>query len=125
MRSACLSLLLVTACWALPFRQSGFLDFMMEDEPGSGRPDVPDVTVHTGPIRPEAPRCPFRCQCHLRVIQCSDLGLKSVPEDIPDDTTLLDLQNNKITEIKENDFKNLKGLHVRALLFLPSLRRNA
>lgn len=74
MRSACLSLLLVTACWALPFRQSGFLDFMMEDEPGSGRPDVPDVTVHTGPIRPEAPRCPFRCQCHLRVIQCSDLG---------------------------------------------------
>jgi hypothetical protein len=26
---------------------------------------------------------------------------------------MLDLQNNKITEIKENDFKNLKGLHVR------------
>lgn len=40
-------------------------------------------------------------------------GLKAVPEDIPDDTTLLDLQNNKITEIRENDFKNLKGLHVR------------
>lgn len=44
------------------------------------------------------------------------LGLKAVPGDIPDDTTLLDLQNNKITEIKENDFKNLKGLHVRDLL---------
>ena len=42
-------------------------------------------------------------------------GLKSVPGDIPADTTLLDLQNNKITEIKENDFKNLKGLHVRDL----------
>lgn len=40
-------------------------------------------------------------------------GLKTVPENIPDDATLLDLQNNKITEIKENDFKNLKGLHVR------------
>lgn len=40
-------------------------------------------------------------------------GLKAIPEDIPDDATLLDLQNNKITEIKENDFKNLKGLHVR------------
>lgn len=39
-------------------------------------------------------------------------GLKEVPEDIPDDTILLDLQNNKITEIKENDFKNLKGLQV-------------
>lgn len=43
----------------------------------------------------------------------SPSGLTAVPEDIPDDTTLLDLQNNKITEIKENDFKNLKGLHVR------------
>lgn len=43
----------------------------------------------------------------------SPTGLKEVPEDIPSDTTLLDLQNNKITEIKENDFKNLKGLHVR------------
>lgn len=40
-------------------------------------------------------------------------GLKEVPEDIPDDTILLDLQNNKIAEIKENDFKNLKGLQVR------------
>lgn len=48
---------------------------------------------------------------------CSPSGLKEVPEDIPDDTILLDLQNNKITEIKENDFKNLKGLQVSG--FLP------
>ncbi|KAA8580231.1 hypothetical protein FQN60_005766 [Etheostoma spectabile] len=113
MRSACLSLLLVTACWALPFRQSGFLDFMMEDEAGSGLPEGPDVGL---PVVPEGPKCPFRCQCHLRVIQCSDLGLTAVPGDIPDDTTLLDLQNNKITEIKENDFKNLKGLHALILV---------
>lgn len=75
MRSACLSLLLVTACWALPFRQSGFLDFMMEDEAGSG---VPDVKLETTPevthSLPPEPKCPFRCQCHLRVVQCSDLG---------------------------------------------------
>lgn len=114
MRSACLSLLLVTACWALPFRQSGFLDFMMEDEAGSGVPDESiDVML---PSIPEGPKCPFRCQCHLRVVQCSDLGLKEIPADIPDDTTLLDLQNNKITEIKENDFKNLKGLHALILV---------
>ncbi|XP_057711598.1 decorin [Corythoichthys intestinalis] len=120
MRSACLSLLLVTACWALPFRQSGFLDFMMEDEAGSGVPELQPTKVdveesYAMPI-PEGPRCPFRCQCHLRVVQCSDLGLKEVPKDIPDDTTLLDLQNNKITEIKENDFKNLKGLHALILV---------
>ncbi|KAM8883799.1 decorin isoform 1-T2 [Synchiropus picturatus] len=112
MKSACLSLLLVTACWALPFRQSGFLDFMMEDESGSGT----DSKVLEMPPMPEGPKCPFRCQCHLRVIQCSDLGLTAVPEDIPADTTLLDLQNNKITEIKENDFKNLKGLHALILV---------
>lgn len=72
MRSACLSLLLVTACWALPFRQSGFLDFMMEDEVGSG--DKDGTKDDRFPVMPEGPKCPFRCQCHLRVIQCSDLG---------------------------------------------------
>uniref|UniRef100_A0A3Q3VN74 Decorin n=1 Tax=Mola mola TaxID=94237 RepID=A0A3Q3VN74_MOLML len=112
MRSACLSLLLVTACWALPFRQSGFLDFMNEDE-SSG--DDENKALGS-PAMPAGPKCPFRCQCHLRVIQCSDLGLKEVPADIPDDTTLLDLQNNKITKIKENDFKNLKGLHALILV---------
>lgn len=38
--------------------------------------------------------------------------MKEVPKDLPPDTTLLDLQNNKITEIKDGDFKNLKSLHV-------------
>ncbi|KAM9327732.1 decorin-like [Pholidichthys leucotaenia] len=115
MRSACLSLLLVTACWALPFRQSGFLDFMMEDAAGSGDDDdKSDVT--RAPEILDGPKCPFRCQCHLRVIQCSDLGLTEVPKDIPDDASLLDLQNNKITEIKENDFKSLKGLHALILV---------
>ncbi|KAK9399767.1 decorin [Crotalus adamanteus] len=62
------------------------------------------------------PVCPFRCQCHLRVVQCSDLGLKEVPKDLPPDTTLLDLQNNKISEIKDGDFKNLKSLHALILV---------
>ncbi|KAJ3612531.1 hypothetical protein NHX12_020803 [Muraenolepis orangiensis] len=120
MRSACLSLLLATACWAIPpFRQSGFMDFMMEDEPGSGFSDVGDTTpapapefpvLKEVPVQSAGPVCPFRCQCHIRVTQCSDLGLTQVPGEIPPETTLLDLQNNKITEIKENDFKSLKGL---------------
>ncbi|KAM4523045.1 decorin [Fundulus diaphanus] len=114
MRTACLSLILVTACWALPFQQTGFLDFMMEDDAGSGQPPTIETEMPFGD--PVGPKCPFRCQCHLRVIQCSDLGLKEVPADIPDDASLLDLQNNKITEIKENDFKNLKGLHALILV---------
>ncbi|XP_006004204.1 decorin [Latimeria chalumnae] len=101
MRAAVFLLLLVPICWAKPFHQVGFLDFMLEDESSGDGIPLPPV----GPI------CPFGCQCYLRVVQCSDLGLTAVPNDIPADTTLLDLQNNKITEIKENDFKNIKNLH--------------
>lgn len=116
MRSACLSLLLVTACVALPFHQSGFLDFMMEDEAGSGVPDTPTYeAIPEGP-QPEGPKCPFRCQCSRRVVQCSDLALTSIPDDLPADTSLLDLQNNKITEIKENDFQSLRDLHALILV---------
>ncbi|XP_051777471.1 asporin [Erpetoichthys calabaricus] len=60
--------------------------------------------------------CPFGCQCMLRVVQCSDLALASVPKDIPADTLMIDLQNNKIAEIKENDFKGLKNLYALFLL---------
>ncbi|XP_010885685.1 decorin [Esox lucius] len=135
MRSACLSLLLVTACWSLPFQQTGFMDFMMEDDPGSGL-EIDKPEVFMPPTVPEGPKCPFRCQCHLRVTQCSDLGLDSVPKELAGDTTLLDLQNNKITEIKENDFKALKGLltlilvnnqittiHPKAFISLGKLQR--
>ncbi|XP_029455243.1 asporin [Rhinatrema bivittatum] len=57
------------------------------------------------------PVCPFGCQCSLRVVQCSDLGLTSIPSNIPLDTRLIDLQNNKIKEIKENDLKGLSSLY--------------
>ncbi|KAI4881104.1 hypothetical protein NFI96_024793, partial [Prochilodus magdalenae] len=63
--------------------------------------------------------CPFGCQCSRRVVQCSDLGLTSVPKDIPKDTLMIDLQNNDITEIKEDDFKGLNNLYA---LFLVNNR---
>lgn len=43
-------------------------------------------------------------------------GLISVPEKIPEDTVIIDLQNNDITEIKEDDFKGLHKLHVREMI---------
>ncbi|XP_068451958.1 asporin [Clinocottus analis] len=55
--------------------------------------------------------CPAGCTCSPRVVQCSDKGEISVPEKIPEDTVILDLQNNDITEIKENDFKGLNKLY--------------
>ncbi|XP_075881249.1 asporin [Nelusetta ayraudi] len=55
--------------------------------------------------------CPTGCQCSPRVVQCSDQALIAVPEKIPEDTVLIDLQNNDITEIKEDDFKGLSKLY--------------
>lgn len=42
-------------------------------------------------------------------------GLISIPGKIPEDTVMIDLQNNDITEIKEDDFKGLHKLYVRDL----------
>lgn len=39
-------------------------------------------------------------------------GLKAVPKEISPDTTLLDLQNNDITELRKDDFKGLQHLYV-------------
>ena len=50
--------------------------------------------------------------CLLVVTVCLFSGLVEVPKSIPTDTKLLDLQNNRITEIKENDFKGLSNLYV-------------
>ncbi|XP_061582577.1 asporin [Cololabis saira] len=55
--------------------------------------------------------CPTGCRCSPRVVQCSDQGLISVPDKIPEDTVMIDLQNNDITEIKEDDFKGLSKLY--------------
>uniref|UniRef100_A0A8C2HIE2 Biglycan n=1 Tax=Cyprinus carpio TaxID=7962 RepID=A0A8C2HIE2_CYPCA len=102
---------------ALPFEQNGFWDFgkdidveelmmMMKDQEEGSAVD---------PYQPEHPTCPFGCRCDLRVVQCSDLGLGYVPYDIPKDTRLLDLQSNRITEIREGDFKGMTNLYALVL----------
>lgn len=59
---------------------------------------------------------PFAASCNISVYFS---GLSSIPSNIPFDTQMVDLQNNKIKEIKENDFKGLTSLYVRtyALIF--------
>lgn len=51
-------------------------------------------------------------------------GQIAVPEKIPGDTVILDLQNNDITEIKEDDFKGLHKLYVRTLQKWFALHHN-
>lgn len=72
---------LLTLSQALPFEQKGFWDFtlddglpMLNDEEASGADTtsgVPDLDSLTPTF---SAMCPFGCHCHLRVVQCSDLG---------------------------------------------------
>uniref|UniRef100_UPI00398F8A32 decorin-like n=1 Tax=Pristiophorus japonicus TaxID=55135 RepID=UPI00398F8A32 len=96
-------------CQAKPFKQSNFFDIVGEESGSAAGP---------APERPVAWRykCPPRCLCHMSVVQCSNLGLSKVPAYFLPETTLLDLQNNKIRELKENDFKNLKSLQILILV---------
>ena len=72
MKATIIFFLVAQVSWAGPFQQKGLFDFMLEDEASGIGPDhrfreVPE-------LEPMGPVCPFRCQCHLRVVQCSDLG---------------------------------------------------
>lgn len=45
---------------------------MLEDEASGIGPE--EHAPVDSELEPLGPVCPFRCQCHLRVVQCSDLG---------------------------------------------------
>lgn len=66
MKATLVLFLLAQVSWAGPFEQRGLFDFMLEDEASGIIPYDPD--------NPLISMCPYRCQCHLRVVQCSDLG---------------------------------------------------
>ncbi|XP_051946919.1 biglycan b [Xyrauchen texanus] len=103
---------------ALPFEQRGFWDFGMDSDGGDQTTVImrDEEGSAMEELSPDVPLCPFGCQCQLKVVQCSDLGLTAVPRQIPIDTKLLDLQNNRITELKENDFKGLANLYALSLV---------
>lgn len=72
----CLARLLSPSA-ALPFEQKGFWDFAMDSMDSGGmmtmmRDEEEGSADETLPI--DVPTCPFGCHCHLRVVQCSDLG---------------------------------------------------
>ncbi|XP_006631163.1 asporin [Lepisosteus oculatus] len=119
-----LLLSLLALCFASPYRPLNLKKFLkapelMLDYEEDGNNSLPIFNRRNRAVTPSGfpySICPFGCQCTLRVVQCSDLGLKSVPNDISTDTLMIDLQNNKITEIKENDFKGMNKLYALFLL---------
>ncbi|CAH6799959.1 asporin [Phodopus roborovskii] len=119
-------LLLLAACSAKPFfspSHTALKNMMLKDMEDTDDDDDDDdnsLFPTKEPVNPFFPfdlfpTCPFGCQCYSRVVHCSDLGLTSVPSNIPFDTRMVDLQNNKIKEIKENDFRGLTSLYALIL----------
>ncbi|XP_041047322.1 asporin-like isoform X4 [Carcharodon carcharias] len=115
---------IVALCSAKPLLQNEFLhflaehDIMLQDPPQNTSDIIQPQQTPTPPptFDDQFFTCPLKCVCQVRVVQCSDAGLKSVPARIPKSTVMLDLQNNKITEIKETDLKNLPSLYALFLI---------
>uniref|UniRef100_A0A671FLC0 Decorin n=1 Tax=Rhinolophus ferrumequinum TaxID=59479 RepID=A0A671FLC0_RHIFE len=107
MKGTIIFLLLAQVSWAGPFQQRGLFEFLLDDE-ASGISPEEQFPILTDEVQPMGPVCPFRCQCHLRVVQCSDL-------DLPPSLTELHLDGNKITRV---DAASLKGLNNLAKLGL-------
>ncbi|TSM44104.1 Asporin [Bagarius yarrelli] len=110
-----LSLLLL--CHGKPYKPINIMELMkihdiMQRDNGSDEDDDDDNDDVDDELDNFITDCPFGCQCLKRVVQCSDLGLVTVPRDIPADTLMIDLQNNDIAEIKEDDFKKLSNLYI-------------
>nr|XP_020662284.1 asporin [Pogona vitticeps]XP_020662286.1 asporin [Pogona vitticeps] len=119
-------LFLLALCSAKPFKSpSRFslknvmlmdMDDLEDDDDDDDDDDDNDDDNSLFPIPFDLfPVCPFGCQCYSRVVHCSDLGLTAIPKNIPFDTRMIDLQNNKIKEVKENDLKGLTSLYALAL----------
>uniref|UniRef100_G1U2K1 Leucine rich repeats and transmembrane domains 2 n=1 Tax=Oryctolagus cuniculus TaxID=9986 RepID=G1U2K1_RABIT len=58
------------------------------------------------------PTCPFSCKCDSRSLEvdCSGLGLTTVPPDVPATTRTLLLLNNKLSTLPSWTFANLSSL---------------
>ncbi|XP_076818232.1 vasorin-like [Clavelina lepadiformis] len=70
---------------------------------------------------PATVACPSACDCHNKEVWCESRGLTSVPVDIPADTRMLYLFDNKIKTIPDGSLSRLKSLR---LLSLSSNRLN-
>ncbi|XP_059162451.1 slit homolog 1 protein-like [Physella acuta] len=72
--------------------------------------------------KPMTSLCPLPCYCsedinkHEFSVTCSNRRLQNIP-DIPPQVTALDLQNNRITNITCNDFKELSNLKKLSLSY--------
>uniref|UniRef100_A0A8L7YLJ6 Uncharacterized protein n=1 Tax=Brugia malayi TaxID=6279 RepID=A0A8L7YLJ6_BRUMA len=67
-------------------------------------------------IKAATSSCPHLCSCSQDTVICTGQGLLRIPSRIPPDTVRLDLQENKISEIRKNDLKALRRLKILQLM---------
>nr|BAG60276.1 unnamed protein product [Homo sapiens] len=100
---------------ALPFEQRGFWDFTLDDGPFMMNDEEASGADTSGVLDPDSvtptysAMCPFGCHCHLRVVQCSDLGLKSVPKEIS--LVELRIHDNRIRKVPKGVFSGLRNMN--------------
>ncbi|XP_073700179.1 asporin [Garra rufa] len=121
-----LLLALLTLCHAKPYTHVNVMDFIKQHElmqqdaadydDDDDDDDDDDAEYNDYEDDNFVSNCPEGCRCSKKVMQCSDQGLTKVPKEIPANTLLIDLQNNDVTEIKEDDFKDLDNLYALFLL---------
>jgi hypothetical protein len=65
----------------------------------------------------DEPHCPKLCACssHLKRVSCINVGLVSIPDDIPTCVTELYLSKNYLTGIPARTFQNLSNLTILSL----------
>uniref|UniRef100_A0A8R1TTP4 LRRNT domain-containing protein n=1 Tax=Onchocerca volvulus TaxID=6282 RepID=A0A8R1TTP4_ONCVO len=68
-------------------------------------------------IKTASNSCPHLCSCSQDTVICTGQGLLRIPSRIPPDTVRLDLQENKISEIRKNDLKALRRLKILLVAF--------
>ncbi|XP_030632873.1 LOW QUALITY PROTEIN: leucine-rich repeats and immunoglobulin-like domains protein 1 [Chanos chanos] len=54
--------------------------------------------------------CPHNCTCSVDTVDCSNLYLTDIPEDLPIRTVYLNLSHNKLTAVDSNLFSQLPNL---------------
>ena len=54
--------------------------------------------------------CPIGCWCQNKEVNCNEMRLTDIPEDIPQDATTLNLRKNNIKNINSSRLENLSSL---------------
>ncbi|CAB3399989.1 unnamed protein product [Caenorhabditis bovis] len=67
-------------------------------------------------LLPIATGCPSQCSCSSGTVICTGKMLTKIPEGIPSDTHRLDLQENRITIIRNGDLDHLRHLKILQLM---------